>query len=280
MSGYKYSVQTITSKNPVKIYKQLIICPVKDYIKWDSFQVVNSFDKILQLIERSHINALDLSNLEADEIDKILDITTLSLEHLTLNNCKFNNESIEKCANLIIFEGNCLYNLVSLWNVNKNASLENLTLNICTNLKDIDGIKNSNISTFEIYNSSRPSKIKNYKVLQTLTRLENLTLLLDDIEDKTKLLELLSTLTTLKNLSLPKNFFTFNQFAWLKSKLPNEKNISALYHIKKDIANERVYASIIGNDKPSMVYEDEESLESYQDEFVRLVELYKNARKW
>ena len=213
MNKYKYSVQIITSKNPVKIYQQLVVCPFKGYIKWDRFQVVDSFEKILSLIKRSHFKAIDLTGLDHEEVDKILEISNPKLEYLTLNLCSFNNDSIEKCKGLIIFDGYHLSNLTSLWNVKKNKALERLSLFNC------------------------------------------------------------------KYLSLPKNFFTLNQFAWLKSKLLEEKNISALYNIRKDISNERIYADIIGSDKPDHVYKDEADLEAYQNEFIKLIEQYKNVKQ-
>lgn len=283
MSKYKYSVQIITSKNPVKIYQQLVVCPFEGYIKWDRFQVVDSFEKILSLIKRSHYKAIDLTGLDHEEVDKILESANPKLEYLTLNQCSFNNESIEKCKGLIIFDGYHLNNLTSLWNVKKNKALERLSLFNCKYLKDISNIKNSKLNTLEIsvnsYEINNSNNIEDYSVFKSMKQLENLTLFVKDNIDKVKDLKDLSKLTNIKYLSLPKNFFTFNQFAWLKSKLLEEKNISALYDLRKDISNERIYADIIGSDKPNHVYNDEVDLEAYQNEFVQLVEQYKDVRK-
>lgn len=283
MSKYKYSVQIISSKNPVKIYKQLIICPFKGYISWQHYKVVDSFDKILSLIKNSHFKALDLTALIDEEIDEILEIANPNLEYLTLNYCSFNNESIEKCKNLIIFCGNNLRSLTSLWNTKKNKTLERLSLFNCKYLKDISNIKNSKLTTLEIsvnaYEINNSNNIEDYSVFKSMKQLENLTLFVKDNIDKVKDLKDLSKLTNIKYLSLPKNFFTFNQFAWLKSKLLEEKNISALYNIRKDISNERIYADIIGSDKPDHVYKDEADLEAYQNEFIKLIEQYKNVKQ-
>lgn len=283
MSKYKYSVQIITSKNPVKIYQQLVVCPFKGYIKWDRFQVVDSFEKILSLIKRSHFKAIDLTGLDHEEVDKILEIANPKLEYLTLNLCSFNNDSIEKCKGLIIFDGYHLSNLTSLWNVKKNKALERLSLFNCKYLKDISNIKNSKLTTLEIYHNkdeiNDSCNIEDYSIFKTMKNLTDLTLFVKDNTDKVKDLKDLSKLTNIKYLSLPKNFFTFNQFAWLKSKLLEEKNISALYNLRKDISNERIYADIIGSDKPDHVYKDEADLEAYQNEFIKLVEQYKNVKQ-
>ena len=95
-------------------------------------------------------------------------------------------------------------------------------------------------------------------------------------DDREKDLLAFSKLTNLEVLNLVKNHFTFKEFAFLKSKLNNTKGIDCVYHLGKDPSNEKVYAIIIGEDKPDLIYLEDEDIQKYQDEYNALIDLYKN----
>ena len=65
--------------------------------------------------------------------------------------------------------------------------------------------------------------INDFNIFLTMHNLKELILLIGNKKDKVSDLITLSKLTKLKYIELPKNYFFFNQYAWLTIKLPNSK---------------------------------------------------------
>ena len=117
--------------------------------------------------------------------------------------------------------------------------------------------------------------IPDFSIFSSVKNLKNLTLFVLENSDKEKDLKDLAKLTDLENLYMPREYFTFEQFAWLKSRLVNTSGIGSIYYLAKDPANERIVAMIIGKNQPYWLYDDGTDYKSYQDKFASLIEKYK-----
>ena len=118
--------------------------------------------------------------------------------------------------------------------------------------------------------------IKDFSVFETMPNLESLNLFIKKKKDKSKDLISLSKLENIKEIYLPKNYFFFNQYAWLTSKLPNVKGIGC-YRVEYDHANEMDGYIINGSRMCWYVRGFEKAkLKRYQKKFDELVQTYKN----
>jgi hypothetical protein len=106
--------------------------------------------------------------------------------------------------------------------------------------------------------------------------LKRLSLAIAKTYDIKKTLISLSKLNNLEMLRLQDDAFTFEQFAWLKSKLPNVVGLDGTKYFEFLINGEVTgFYSVIGKRKPRQIPKEKHTrAEKYQKEFDTLVKQY------
>ena len=283
MKKYKYIIKKEIKRNPMRFINKIIISDFNVTLTLHNFDVVDTLEGLLNILTENNLQSIELFQLDKPETNSILETVKDYIEYIEIFDCECDYLLLEKVENLKMFKGLCLKSLTKLWNISKNKYIEQLILFDCGNIHDISGLKDSLLKTIEFKKdyalNPSPLSIKNLdlNVFSTLKNLESLTLHILKSDDVKKDLIALSKLTSLDELNLTKNYFTFKEFAFLKSRLTNVKGIDCVYHLGKDPSNERVYAIIIGEDKPDLIYLDDEDIGKYQEEYNKLIELYKNS---
>ena len=202
---------------------------------------------------------------EIKEENKILDFRYLKL-----------------CKKLVSVEIAYHNKYVKLWNTRFNHKLEELKITDCKRLfnqKGLEGCSAKSVTIRRYAHGASDTKelmIKDFSVFETMPNLEELTLLVKKKKDKSKDLISLSKLNTIKKIELTKNYFYFNQYAWLSSKLPGVKGIGC-YKVEYDHANEMDGYIINGSRMCWYIRGYEKAkLRRYISKFDKMVEMYKN----
>ena len=277
---YKYNIGKKIVKNPLRIVNKITIANIDQDSILNKFTNIDSLELLKELLKENEYPYIELISLNEKEVDYILDIVSNYIEVLELFRCESKVLSLSKCIKLKELSLKYLDNLTTLDSLINNKELIKLEIISCHNLIDLNGIKDSSLVNIIIKDGYKtlPDRLNiniDFNIFKTLKNLKELSLFTLNNLDKEKDLKELSELTNLEYLRLPKDYFTFKEFAYLKSKLINTKGLDCIYHIAKDPSNELVYYIVIGKDKEDFLYLKDIDYNVFIDEYNKLIEEYK-----
>lgn len=277
---YKYNIGKKIVKNPLRIVNKITITNIDYDSVLNKFTNIDSLELLKELLKENEYPYIELISLNEKEVDYILDIVSNYIEVLELFRCESKVLSLSKCIKLKELSLKYLDNLTTLDSLINNKELIKLEIISCHNLIDLNGIKDSSLVNIIIKDGYKtlPDRLNiniDFNIFKTLKDLKELSLFTLNNLDKEKDLKELSELTNLEYLRLPKDYFTFKEFAYLKSKLINTKGLDCIYHIAKDPSNELVYYIVIGKDKEDFLYLKDIDYNVFIDEYNKLIEEYK-----
>lgn len=244
-------------------------------------------DIIYKLEVSDDLKFLTLSNISQSSFNKIIyriggRLIELVINNLTVSSKIFNLESINECENLSRLIVNFYNGRIKLWNAKKTKKLKDLEISNCKQLLNQVALKGLKVNKLTIRRHShgcsniKGAVINDFNIFLTMHNLKELILLIGNKKDKVSDLITLSKLTKLKYIELPKNYFFFNQYAWLTSKLPNTKGLGC-YKVEYDHANEMDGYIINGS---RMCWDikgfETDKLNRYINKFNALVNKYQN----
>ena len=277
---YKYNIGKKIVKNPLRIVNKITIANIDQDSILNKFTNIDSLELLKELLKENEYPYIELISLNEKEVDYILDIVSNYIEVLELFRCESKVLSLSKCIKLKELSLKYLDNLTTLDSLINNKELIKLEIISCHNLIDLNGIKDSSLVNIIIKDGYKtlPDRLNiniDFNIFKTLKDLKELSLFTLNNLDKEKDLNILSELTNLEYLRLPKDYFTFKEFAYLKSKLINTKGLDCIYHIAKDPSKKLVYYIVIGKDKEDFLYLKDIDYNVFIDEYNKLIEKYK-----
>lgn len=277
---YKYNIGKKIVKNPLRIVNKITIANIDYDSILNKFTNIDSLELLKELLKENEYPYIELISLNEKEVDYILDIVSNYIEVLELFRCESKVLSLSKCIKLKELSLKYLDNLTTLDSLINNKELIKLEIISCHNLIDLNGIKDSSLVNIIIKDGYKtlPDRLNiniDFNIFKTLKDLKELSLFTLNNLDKEKDLNILCELTNLEYLRLPKDYFTFKEFAYLKSKLINTKGLDCIYHIAKDPSKELVYYIVIGKDKEDFLYLKDIDYDVFIDEYNKLIEEYK-----
>ena len=277
---YKYNIGKKIVKNPLRIVNKITIANIDYDSVLNKFTNIDSLELLKELLKENEYPYIELISLNEKEVDYILDIVSNYIEVLELFRCESKVLSLSKCIKLKELSLKYLDNLTTLDSLINNKELIKLEIISCHNLIDLNGIKDSSLVNIIIKDGYKtlPDRLNiniDFNIFKTLKDLKELSLFTLNNLDKEKDLNILCELTNLEYLRLPKDYFTFKEFAYLKSKLINTKGLDCIYHIAKDPSKELVYYIVIGKDKEDFLYLKDIDYNVFIDEYNKLIEEYK-----
>lgn len=277
---YKYNIGKKIVKNPLRIVNKITIANIDYDSILNKFTNIDSLELLKELLKENECPYIELISLNEKEVNYILDIVSSYIEVLELFRCESKVLSLSKCLKLKELSLKYLNNLTSLDSLINNKELIKLEIISSHNLIDLNGIKGSSLVNIIIKDGYKtlPDRLNiniDFNIFKTLKNLKELSLFILNNLDKEKDLNILSELTNLEYLRLPKDYFTFKEFAYLKSKLINTNGLDCIYHIAKDPSNELVYYIVIGKDKEDFLYLKDVNYNVFIDEYNKLIEEYK-----
>lgn len=235
------------------------------------------------------ITCLSLFGLSQEELESLPKELFVNAEKIRFYGAKHSFDFLEDIKSLQEVYLNCNADnvdykerMIKLWDTSKNPVLDKLVLGH-PEIDDISKLENSTISYFEIerggfyLEDDMPVKIKtDFSVFLTMKNLKVLKLWIEPIKDNYNNLVALSKLTDLQEIYLPKHYFTFMQFAYLKSKLKAVKGLEVFREFRNR-QQERYEFMRIGSDTPrEFIPMSEELMEIDRKEFNMLVEEFEN----
>lgn len=277
---YKYNIGKKIVKNPLRIVNKITITNIDYDSVLNKFTNIDSLELLKELLKENEYPYIELISLNEKEVNYILDIVSNYIEVLELFRCESKVLSLSKCIKLKELSLKYLDNLTTLDSLINNKELIKLEIISCYNLIDLNGIKDSSLVNIIIKDGYKtiPDRLNiniDFNIFKTLKDLKELSLFTLNNLDKEEDLKVLSELTNLEYLRLPKDYFTFKEFAYLKSKLINTNGLDCIYHIAKDPSNELVYYIVIGKDKEDFLYLKDIDYNVFIDEYNKLIEEYK-----
>ena len=253
---------------------------------------LNSIDEYIKIIKDENASNIVLYKLNDKEVEYILSSLNDLVECLEVlyfeNNKegKYNLQSLSYCKNLHSVTFNITDKKITLWELNKTPKLKRLEILGIKKIINQEALIGSNVETLIIrrYSHGAPDAkqltINDFSIFKTMPNLQYLDLFIAKKKKKEKDLIELSKLENIKEIHLPKNYFYFNQYAWLSSKLNNVKGIGCINKIEYDHANEMDSYIINGSRKPWRILEiQQQKLDKYQKEFNKLIEYYKGINE-
>ena len=191
------------------------------------------------------------------------------------HNRSFDFSPLEKCSELVAIQMYWNTKQETLWDVKKNTKLRSFGIMDYYKVSDLSAFRGSNVEYLSFLGcngcSSFVSKmhVDDFSFLLDMPRLTQLRFDIVKDEPSEYYLNILSKLQSLKTFYTPDSFFTFQQFAWLKAKLPNvEKGLDCVFSYSD-------WFSIIGRRTPKSLH-DAAKVEKYQNRYDALVEKYTN----
>lgn len=244
-------------------------------------------DIISKIKEGADYKRLEINEIKQDDFNKLiraLKNQLVSLKFVSIykeDNVTFDFKLLKLCKKLKYVDIHYHDRNVKLWNMRFNHKLEDVSVRGCARVLNQKGLEKASVKklTIKRYTHGMPDAnglvIYDFNVFTTMPNLEELDLFIKKKQDKSEDLISLSKLTNIKKISLPKNYFYFNQYAWLSSKLPDVHGIGC-YRVEYDHANEMDGYIINGSRMCWYVRGFEKAkLNRYVRKFNALVEQYK-----
>lgn len=220
--------------------------------------------------------AVELNGLLPEHINAILPFLHC-VKYLSLMKCNRIEDLsfVEELANLQALYIYWNQKATKVFDAKKLEKLTFFSIEEINKLTDYSGLEYSNIEYLKIWGCNFLSNfkpkiaIKDFSLFTRIPKLNNLDLVLIKNEDVTNDLLELAKLSNLEKIHLIDNYFTFEQFAWLKSKLPNVVGLEPISEY--NWINETI-RSVIGSKMPKTIKKLEKANE-YKEMYYELVNL-------
>ena len=251
----------------------LIITAIDD--KYGSVDDKGTYDinEIGNKIEEIKPKRLEICGITQNEFDYLMPLVSNYVESLSIFKCqKINNfKNIEELNKLLYLDIYWNTKVTSLWKIGN--TLQKLKITDSNKINDFNGLKNSRLKSLQLYGSDGLSSLKSKLVIENLEIIFNLHSIehlgLDIINNKPQYFLLgLSKMKSLKQIYLPSKTFTFEQYAWLKSKLGSIKGLESYTFFEYSNTYE-----VIGKGKPKNLKK-ENRAKMFEKEFEQLVLKY------
>lgn len=236
-------------------------------------------EKLVELpLDLGLFNRVRLHSFKQNNFNEYLEVANRSITDLKLFKCPFVGdlsqlERFPKLERVIIYWNR---KLKKIWNVNKN--LKYLRINQCNSIVDFTSLRDSNIEQLILTSSGEDLTVKSAKLklddnenVLKMNKLKKLTLCLNEKTTTSEFLREITKLRHLEELILLDDAYTFEEFAWLKSRLPNLEGIDG-------VQKHGEFYSVIGKKKPRVLLEkDIHRVNKYREEYEELVLKYRKS---
>lgn len=217
-----------------------------------------------------------------DELEYVIDLICEFVTFIYISakhNRKFDFTVLERCKNLEAIQLVWNTKQDTLWDVKKNTKLKSFEMTDYYQISDFSQFRGSSIENLCLFGcnglSSFKSKmhIKDFSFITDMPDLKELRIDIIKDEPSEYYLSLISKCRKLKIFTAPDSFFTFQQFAWLKSKLPQvREGLDCVMEY-----GDKLYA-IIGHRTPKSL-DDIVKTQKYQMKYDALVKKYENRKE-
>lgn len=253
---------------------------------------INNIDEFIKIfLESKDANHLTLNNISQNDFDKVIKTLSSKIEEIEYCDLRKHDKVLDLkvlklCKKLKQVDIQYSDKTIKLWNMKFNHKLEEVSLKGIRKILNQKGFNKANVRKLVIKrrtyltSDTKELLIKDFSIFESMPNLKILDLFIKKKKNKKDDLIALSNLTNIKEIHLPKNYFFFNQYAWLSSKLNDVKGIGCINKMEYDHANEMNGYIINGSRMCWYIKENEKTkLNKYLKEFNRLVDFYKNQKE-
>jgi len=284
MTEYKYAIEynQTQMKDSRKIPFDVRIGP---YQEGNRFIEGRKFTSSLEELKKNHkIKSIMLNGFSQLDLEEFCKYAPESLGYLDLSHCPDIRDfsPFEKLINIQYINIEWNRKATKLWNLSQNKQLTYLHMTDCNKVTDFSSLRDSNVVDLGLFGCNFLGSFTPKLVIDDMDNifqiktLKRLSLAIAKTYDIKKTLISLSKLNNLEMLRLQDDAFTFEQFAWLKSKLPNVVGLDGTKYFEFLINGEVTgFYSVIGKRKPRQIPKEKHArAEKYQKEFDTLVKQY------
>lgn len=213
-----------------------------------------------------------------EEFDYLIDHLCPMVQALYIcakHNRAFDLSTLERCEQLESIELYWNTKQEALWDVKKNKKLKHFELKDYYHVSDFSAFRGSSIEDLRLFGcnsySSFASKmhVDDLSFILDMPNLQHLWLDVIKDESSAYYLNMFAKCERLLTLNMPHGFFTFQQFAWLKAKLPH------VNYGLEGVTRLTNFYTVIGKRMPG-VLEDEAKAQKYQKRYDALVVKYRS----
>ena len=233
-------------------------------------------EKFAEYIRKLKPYAVVFAFESQDEFEYVINLTCDFVGSLHLSakhNRVFDFTPLERCTELDAIMMYWNTKQTTLWDARKNTKLRSFEMTDYYSISDMSVFRGSSVEMLRFFGcnglGSMTSKmhVADFSFVLDMPKLTELRFDIIKDEPTEYYLRILSKLQGLKTFYTPDSFFTFQQFAWLKAKLPNvEKGLDCVFSYSD-------WYSIIGRRTPKSL-DDPTKTEKYQKRYDALVAKY------
>ena len=239
-------------------------------------------EELLEILNREQTLDLAFIQIEQEDLKKIALGVKDKLIGIESYSAIDDLDFIENFPNLLEVGFHHAEKVEKIWDTSKNPLLKQIVLYYAKNLKNIDGLRDSDIEKLVIsgehiaYEDKTDAPIiDDISAIESLVNLTHLEFFVGKNGAKVEDLQVLASLVNLKFLRLARNYFSFKQIAWLKSRLPDVENLSADFYFLHQRWDDTFWYAIYGYDMPEWIQEKPENdIDKYFDDFKDLVSFF------
>lgn len=265
MRKYVYQSKKTIMRNPMRVEIMHSIRLAQDDFKSTYFNSYDgecfSIEELLQEQKNFNMENVEIVGLNNTELCAIVKANYSTLKTICIISNEIDDLTCFRGCNAlksVSFVGDC--KKLELWNfcLTPNITALKLELPKCEKLLDFNCLSGSSLKELYIAGYSRKVPdltlftLDNVCALKTISGLEQLSLYCNFSSDKLELLSLFSSLKNIKSLNLPNDLFTFNQFAWLSSKLEQVKGLGPILSYYADRSKDVTMFTVVGYDQPDV----------------------------
>lgn len=219
-----------------------------------------------------------IHNFNQKNWEEYLSVCSRNISHLELFKCPSISD-LSSLSSFVNLESVVIYwnkKLRKIWNIND--KLKHLRINECNSIKDFSSLRESYIEELILTSSGEDLTAKKAKLnldnennILEMKKLKSLILLVNEATYSTTFLIGVSKLKNLEKLVFLDDAYTFEEFAWLKSKNSNLKDLVGVEQFFDCF-------TVIGKRKPrSLSITDIEKINKYNKRFIELIEIYQTT---
>jgi len=252
-------------------------------------KIINETENVNDYIEfckNENAKKIALLDIEQKEFDLIIERLKENIDEIEIYYSNLttiiHHDKLSLCKKITRVLIECNRGKVALWDVSNNPMLEKLEITGIEKLYNQERLMDAVVKALIIRNrdyslsDTKVPIIEDFSVFETMPNLKILDLFVGKKKNKVDDLMSLSKLKNIEIITLPKNYFYFNQYAWLSSKLPHVKGIGC---IKEEIWNKQIEKKEYTINGTRMAWEFKDywgtGINKYLKKFDDLVDKYK-----
>jgi len=280
MKSYYYCKDRHILRNPLRFGIKYSIFSEKSQIRSEESQKQGTIEDFIAFCGEDLPEYIDIFHIDDCDLDRLISAFGGIITDFNLYKKDGTLKSLEGLTSAKTIKLNYDGEDVCLWNIKSNTSLMSLKMQFpkCKTLNGVEGLVGSCVSDILLhaegfsYPTQTEATLFDPTILKNMPSLKEARIYMSTPTDVKGALLSLAELGHLDLLKLHEDTFTFAQFAWLHTKIPNVRGVGGISNFYPNRQKDVTMMMIAGNDRPDLPIYDEDKV---NEEFRAACEKYK-----